>query len=367
MKATICVAESRESCESAVKLLLLSLTAHSPRIEINLFYPPANREFFSWLRRCPQVRFQTSPLANASGWNVKPVAIMELLDKGFEEVIWIDTDIIVKKDLLPLFGPISADTVVVTEDALGDERDDREALRARLWGLPVGRVLPFGLNSGVVRVTRHHYGLMQHWWELLQSSEYQKAQKMKWRQRPFHLMSDQDVLTALLTSTYFSEIPLRILRRGKHIIQFNGVYGYTVVERVRNLLHDGPIFVHSPGGKPWSEQWRQQVPFRLSEFLKSIYLDLSPYTLSALSFRKDLECPAHWMDPHYGLSSILRKLGMGHPALVGLPLAALMELPRIAKGRRPSAHLELTLAALGQPGTPSSSHDEASSAKSSAS
>ena len=350
---SICVAESRVSCEPAVKLLLLSLTTHSPGVEVNLYYAPASREFLDWLRHCPQVRLQTSPLANATGWNVKPVAIMDLLDKGFDEVVWIDTDVVVTKDLGPLFDSVDADALVVTEDALGDERDDRDALRARLWGFPVGRVLPFGLNSGVLRATRKHYALMERWWELLQSSEYQAAQKLKWRERPFHLLGDQDVLTALLTSKYFSDIPLKILRRGEHIIQFNGVYGYTVVERFRNMVAGAPTFVHSPGGKPWSENWGREASGRPSEFLKSVYLDLSPYTLSALRFRKDVECDAAWMDPHYLLSRILRKLGMGYPALAGLPLAALLELPRALKGRRPSPHLELTLSALTQSGTAS--------------
>jgi hypothetical protein len=277
---------------------------------------------------------------------------MQMLDMGFDEVIWIDTDIIVKKDLASLFAPVDAETLVVCEDALGDERDDRDALRARLWGFPVGRVLPFGLNSGVLRVTRHHSSLIERWWQCLQSEEYLHAQKLAWRQRPFHLLGDQDVLTALLTSKYFSDVPLNILRRGKHIIQFNGVYGYTVAERLTNLFKTGPTFVHTPGGKPWSQEWRRQAVSRgLSEFIKSINLDLSPYTLSALRFKKDLGCDAGWMAPHHVVSGMLRKLGMSHPALSGLPIAALMEFPRIAKGRRPSPHLELTLSALTQPGT----------------
>jgi len=360
MRTTVCVAENRQSCEPAVKLLLLSLTAHSPGLEVNLFYPPATTDFLAWLKKCPQVRLQTESLAG-SGWNVKPVALLRMLEKGFEAVIWIDTDIVVKKDVVPLFAPIGSESFVATEDGLGDERDDRSALRARLWGFPVGRVLPFGLNSGVLRVTGHHRNLLQRWWELLQSIQYLEAQKLPWRQRPFHMMSDQDVLTALLTSQYFSEIPLNILRRGKDIIQFNGVYGYTVVERIRNLLSGDATFVHSPGGKPWSEQWQRKPGLR--EFMKSIYLDLSPYTLSALRFRKDLECDAAWMDPHYGPSRVLRKVGMGHPELAGLPLSALLELPRLVKSRRPSAHLELSLSKLRQAEAGRQSHDLESTAE----
>ena len=112
MRTTICVAENRPSCEPALKLLLLSLTAHSPSLEINLFYPPVTPAFFAWLKKCPQVRFQTGALANASGWNVKPVALMQMLQAGFEQVIWIDTDIVVKKDLIPLFAPVAEDAFV---------------------------------------------------------------------------------------------------------------------------------------------------------------------------------------------------------------------------------------------------------------
>jgi hypothetical protein len=174
-------------------------------------------------------------------------------------------------------------------------------------------------------------------------------------------MSDQDVLTALLTSEYFSETPITILRRGRHIIQFNGVYGYTVLERLGNLFNNRPTFVHSPGGKPWSEQWQREAG--LNESLKSIYQDLSPYTLSAMSFRKDLECEADWMDPHYPLSRLLRKLGIGNPAISGLPLAVLLELPRFVKSLRPSAHLELSLSALRQSGAERHGHDLKSTAE----
>lgn len=46
------------------------------------------------------------------------------------------------------------------------------------------------------------------------------------------MLGDQDVLTALLTSKEFSEIPIHILRKGRQILQFNGIYGYAVAERI---------------------------------------------------------------------------------------------------------------------------------------
>jgi hypothetical protein len=159
------------------------------------------------------------------------------------------------------------------------------------------------------------------------------------------MLGDQDVLTALLTSKEFSQIPIHILRRGTQILQFNGIYGYTVAERMRNLLGDDPAFIHSFGGKPWSERWRLEPTNDLKEYIKKIYLDLSPYTLSALRFKHELGCGTEWMEPHYMLSRILRTLGMGYPALVGLPIAIFADLARAVeylRKFRPSSlsHLE---------------------------
>ena len=172
--------------------------------------------------------------------------------------------------------------------------------------VPVGRVLPASLNSGVLRVTKRHYPLMKRWWELLQSDEYQRCQQDGWRQRPIHMQGDQDVLTALLTSTEFADIPLKMLRRGKDIVQFDGVWGYTTAERLRSLLGDGPTFIHCMGTKPWVAPWNSERRNDMREYLKMVYLDVSPYTLSSAKFRPGLGCDTNWMSAHYKLSAILR-------------------------------------------------------------
>jgi len=340
MLSTICVVEDRVICEPCLKLLVLSLKMHCPNLPINVYYPPAGERFIKWIETVPQVRLRTERLAIGLGWNVKPHAILQLLDEGFEEVVWIDSDIILHDEMSPTFSNLNTDILVATEHTLSEERSDPDALRARLWGLPVGRVLPYGLSSGVVRATRSHYRLMAAWRKLLQSSEYLDSQQKPWNQRPVHMLGDQDVLTALLTSKEFSNIPLKILRRGKDIIQFTGVYGYTVAERLRNLLGDGPVFIHSGAGKPWSEQWPLK-PEGLREYIKEVYLDLSPYTLSALRFRGELGCLEDWMSPHYKFSKLLRVLGIGSLGLSGLPIAAVTEFGRLAKwlkGRMTRSH-----------------------------
>jgi hypothetical protein len=327
MKSSICIAEDRPVCEPALRLLLLSLDLHNPERTISLFYPVASEEFLRWVRRFSQVRVQTERLRIGFEWDVKPQAMMLLLEQGFEEAIWIDSDIVVTGDLSKVFCDLQNDCITATEDALGDLRNDENALRARLWGLPVGRVLPFGLNSGVLRITKHHYHLMERWWELLQTEPYREVQRREWGQRPVHMMGDQDVLTALLCSREFSDLPLYILQRGKHILQFNGVYGYTIAERTRNLFGDGPFFIHSFAGKPWVHQWKSGS---LREYIKNVYLDVSPYTVEAREFITEIGSDSGWMEPHYRLSRALRLLGLGRRELVGLPVAVLMDMIRAA-------------------------------------
>jgi Nucleotide-diphospho-sugar transferase len=332
-QSTICVAEDREAFEPCLKLLLTSLGHHSPGMAISLFYPVANQAFLRWVSAYPQVQLRADRLKNGYGWNVKPQAIMHLLDAGFDEVIWIDSDVLVTRDIRPLFHTLDEAVFVAAEQILAPNRedDDRGGLRAQLWQLSVGRVVPTGLNSGVLRATKQHYRLMERWWELLQSDEYQSCQQKEWRERPIHMWGDQDVLMALLTSTEFAHIPLRTLRRGKHIVQFDGIWGYTTGERMRNALGDGPTFIHSIGGKPWVTSWKPEQPNRLGEYLKMVYLDVSPYTLSSAKFSQDLGCDTNWMRAHYTLSSILRVLAMQHPALTGLPMAVFADITWLIK------------------------------------
>lgn len=333
-QSTICVNEDREAWEPSLRVLLASLGLHCPGTAISLFYPPATQAFRQWVSAYPQVRLQADGLRNGYGWNVKPQAIMQLLDAGFDEVIWIDSDVLVTKDIRPLFHALDETVFVATEHTCSPDRYDHDGagLRAQLWHLSVGRILPASLNSGVLRATRRHYRLMERWWELLQSGEYQRCQrKEEWRKRPIHMQGDQDVLTALLTSTEFADIPVRTLRRGKHIVQFDGVWGYTTAERTRNLLGDGPTFIHSMGCKPWVAHWKSERCNDLREYLKMVYLDVSPYTLSSAKFRSDLGCDTNWMSAHYKFSIILRSLAMQHPALTGLPMAVFADIVRLIK------------------------------------
>lgn len=331
MRSTICIAEDRASCEPAIRLIVLSLHAQSPDTVVHLFFPPAGPGLVAWLSQYPNVTLDTGCITDGCGWNVKPKAMMYLLDAGFDEVIWIDSDILITGNLNRIFSGMDPSVLMVTEHTLAEERDDRNARRARLWGLPVGRTFPTAFSSGVVRATREHYRLLQRWWELLQSDAYQDAQKRGWYDRPVHMLGDQDVLTALVTSSEFSCIPLQVLRRGRHIIQFDGVWGYSVPERLMNIFGIGPFFIHAGATKPWLATWKFTG---LRDYIRMLYLDICPYTIAALRYRSDLDSSAAWMSSHYRLGSLLRFCGAWQAPLVGLPVALFGHVARFFRWLR---------------------------------
>jgi hypothetical protein len=142
------------------------------------------------------------------------------------------------------------------------------------------------------------------------------------------MVGDQDVLTALLTSEEFAKIPIKILRRGNEIIQFFGLYGYTIRERIMGCLGGGASFVHAQGSKPWLIRWHANT---LREYFDRAYQDLSPYTMVAQEFSAQLGDAESWMRPHSNLSAILRVAALGYLPFSGLPIALAIDVVRLFK------------------------------------
>lgn len=330
----ICISEDRLSFEPALRLLISSLGQNADGWPIHVFFPAAGTEFAAWIggrRNCTLRRMMPA----GGGWNVKPSAILRLLSEGFNSVLWLDSDILVNRPLSALLSSLDKDTLVVAEGSLGRDRWDGDAVRTRLWGLDVGRTFPFVLNTGVLRVSKSHQGLVERWQELISTEPYQEAQITPWLERPIHMLGDQDVLTALLGCAEYARIPVKILRRGRDIIQFAGPRGYSMAERARGLFGGGPIFVHAiyGAGKPWCEDWSSPRA-GIRERFRRIYLDVSPYTLYALPFRNEIGVDAPWMDPHSPMSKALRFIAADSPALAGLVPAVAADLAWVASALR---------------------------------
>lgn len=325
----VCIAEDRKSCEPALKLLLVSLNRHNAGTPVVVFYPAADREFIEWVKvlESENISVRKTWPRGLHGWNVKPHLMLELLNDGNEEILWIDSDILVTGNVFVAIGDLADDTLVTSEECLQNQNETK-AIRARLWGFSVKREFQFPLNSGVMRVTRHHLPLLVRWKELLESPNYQNAQRLPMNIRPRHQFSDQDVLTALLCSDKFHDIPIKILRRGRDIIQYYGEMGFTLAERVVCMLKGMPTFLHQQGSKPWLAD-PDEKPKGLRGRLVIAYLDLSPYTTAVMGLSA-APLPS-WTRARSKLSSVLRLIGFGYPQLTGLPLAIVFDLERLAR------------------------------------
>src|SRR5712692_9314984 len=223
-----CLAEDRFDCETGLRLAILSLHRHCPGAPVYVYRPTFNREFAAWARQLPQVTVISSTPAGASQWNCKPQALKPLLAKGHREVVWLDSDIVVTRDCRQLFKNLDESVLVAAQEPASLPFQGTEA-RTRGWNLPVGRCLLFTLNSSVVRVTKHHVGLLDRWMEYLFDSRYQSVQGTALHDRPLHLTCDQDVLNALIGAREFADIPLHVLTTGTDIIHAGGGLGSSVL------------------------------------------------------------------------------------------------------------------------------------------
>jgi hypothetical protein len=257
----------------------------------------------------------------ASGWNCKPQALLPLLCGEFDEAIWLDSDVMVTRDPSPLFDVISPATVVATEEPPSQPRPGSASLAAG-WGMRPGRSYSMALNTCVLRVTRHHSPLLREWQRCLGDPRYVEAQRRPLSERPEHLMSDQDVLFALLGSEEFSDLRVHYLRGGRDVIHCGGALGYSLAMRLSGMRGNVPTILHAIAGKPW---WVLTPDYRRAHshwftFYRRLLQETSPYVREARRFRAELglECP--WLDYRSFSGSVLRLFGFGHFALCGLPL-----------------------------------------------
>ena len=325
---TVCIAEDRPSCEPGLRLLLQSLARVEPGCAVTLFCPFAEEKLIRFTGELADLLVDVRNFrpSGAYMWNVKAQALLEALNDGAEEALWIDSDIIVSSPFASRISALGKNPIIVAEEALSGGADDNNALRARLWGFKVGRRFPFTLNTAILRVTRAHIPLLERWRSFLVSQPYKEEQAKTWNTRRVHMVGDQDVLTALLCSQEFCHIPVEIFLRASGIIQYFGFYGFTTPERVRCLIHGLPPFVHSQGAKAWIPLERSGSR-SLRDLLTEVYQDASPYIVLAASWWPTET--SSWTRPRSHFSRVLRAVGFGNPALTGLPIALIIDIARV--------------------------------------
>jgi hypothetical protein len=330
MDLTFCIADDRPLEEAGVRLVLLSLRRHHPDAAVYLYRPNPTPAFCEWLRTFPKVVL-ISRWPGTGGWNCKPQALLEILDRGVEQVIWLDSDIIVTRPFGYLFADLDNQTLVVAKEPAVTPHQGT-ALRTEGWHLRVSRTFPITMNSCVLRITQAHRALLVRWNELLADPEYVAAQKLPLAERPVYFVGDQDALNALVGSTEFVGIPVYYLRLGLDVAHTGGARTYTLGERLGGLFHPAPPFLHNQWAKPWVALNPAQLqPGRFWIFHR-IILESSPYMAVARTYESELGSDTAWMRYVSPLGRIVRFLGLGNVALSGLPLTAIAAMVARFKG-----------------------------------
>jgi hypothetical protein len=235
------------------------------------------------------------------------------LNEGWPAAVYLDDDMIVTRPISRLLKEFPRDSLIVTE-----EWDCHEAIPvAHGWQLPSARPVP-AINSCFVRATQAHRPLLERWLEMMHDARYREAQALPLERRPWHLASDQVLLTALLESEEFGQVPFDYLRLGRHIAHCAGSSGYRIHHRLLDLFRGLPPLIHGIGRKPWASSHERG---RIHRFLLDLATDVSPYVLASRRVARDLDMAPAWLDARTSLGAMLRGLTAYHPAMAGLPLA----------------------------------------------
>jgi len=311
----VCSYEDRPEAMDGVILMGESLCRVDPEVSLHLTLPDAPASVRAWAESRPQVVLSAARPEGVSGWDVKPWLLLEELDSGWPEAIWIDTDMIVTRSISALLDEFPSDSLVVTEEW----NQPCVIPVCQAWGIPSVRPIR-PINACFIRVTQEHRALVARYLQLVQDPRYRAAQALPFERRPLHLLHDSWAVTALLESEEFSHVSYERLRLGRHIAQCAGSSGYRPHHRILDLFRGLPPLIHCIGRKPWvSGNGRG----RMNRHLIDLATDVSPYVLASRRVAKDLGISPSWLGARTRMGSLLRGVTGYHPAMAGLPLSIL--------------------------------------------
>jgi len=311
----VCSYEDRPEAMDGLILMGESLCRVDPEVSLHLTVPEAPAALRGWAERRPQVVLSTTPPDGVSGWDVKPWLLLQELSAGRPEALWLDADTIVTRPVSLLLKEFPGASLIVAEEW----NRPQPVHLAHLWELASVRpVRP--VNSCFLRVTQAQRALLERWLQMTHDRRYREAQALPFERRPFHLASDQVLLTALLGSAEFGSVPFAYLWVGRHIAQCAGSSGYRPHHRLLDLFRGLPTLIHCVGRKPWMSDHERG---RVHRFLTDLASDVSPYVLASRKVARALDGIPAWIDARTALGALLRLVTAYHPGLAGLPLAIL--------------------------------------------
>jgi hypothetical protein len=315
----VCSYEDRPEAMDSVILMGESLCRVDPKVSLHLTVPNAPASVVAWARgRSPKVVLSTERPNGVSGWDVKPWLLLEQLDRGVPEALWLDADTIVTRPVTSVLDEFPRDALIVAEEWIKHEL----LPVTERWGMrSVRTVLP--TNSSFVRATVTHQALLERWLEMTKDPRYREAQALPFERRPFHLSSDQVLLNALLGSEEFGQVSFDYIRLGRHIAHCAGSSGYRPTHRLLDLFRGLPPLIHCIGRKPWQ---KAQAHGRVGRFLTNLATDVSPYVLASREVARTLDFNPGWIEPRTSMGALFRGLTASHPGMAGLALATVHAL-----------------------------------------
>jgi hypothetical protein len=311
----VCSYEDRPEAIDSLILMAESLCRADRDVSLHITSPDAPPGLSDWARRRPEVTLSIDHVPGASGWDIKARLLLQELDEGVPQALWLDADMIITRSVSGIVKEFPPDWLIVAEEW---DRHDSIPI-AHFWGWTNARPLA-PVNSCFVRVTQAHRGILERWAAMTCDPRYREAQARPFEERPFHLISDQVLLTAALQSTEFSTLQVGSIRLGRHIAQCAGSSGYGPGDRLLGVFRGLPPIIHCIGRKPWAHPVNASA---LNRYLLDLATDVSPYVLAAQRIARDLNMNPDWLRPHTRTGAALRILTNGHPGMAGLPLASL--------------------------------------------
>lgn len=319
--------ENRESDTVAVKLLALSLEYHAPESRLHFVALEDDSQLVRWLLGRSNVTVHSDVALQHGSYDIKPEILLRFLEKGFDRITWIDSDIILSNALPKRLRDLSNDDLLVTQEWLGRGKPGLHE-RTRSMGLePSEAVRDITINSGIVSVTKAHQALLENWQEWLGSTAYRQAQMKPKRERPIGFFTDQEVLAGLIGSIGFEGLHFEALENPNEICQCLRASTYPIQQRLRHSFVGTPAFVHALGQrKPWRNDDRNQVE-----------MQLHPYRFVARRYADSLaQEEVDWVHKSIWQAKLGTLLFFGSPSMAGVPylmsIAAGKKIRRIGMG-----------------------------------
>lgn len=308
----ICAFEDRPVAMDSLIFMAESLCAADRNVSLHLTVPDAPEFVRAWARTRPEVELTTTRPEGVTGWDAKPWVMLQELNRGSSQVLWLDDDIVVTRPISSMLREFPDD------DLLFAEEWGRWMVSATdFWGMRSARpILLF--NNCLIRVTQAHRPLLERWLQMTRDPRYREAQALPYEKRPVQAQHDGWLFIALLEGEEFGQVPYQCIRRGRHIAQCAGSSGYGPLDRLLDLFRGLPPLIHGLGRKPWD------VPLesgRMQRFLLDLATDLSPYVLAVRKVAKKVGRSPDWLEPRTRLGAAFRTLTGNHPGTAGLPLS----------------------------------------------